>query len=96
MSKKVFIAPRLVGCRFEDHTLPVNILEDFTALEDLIIEVAKGIYIAENSLTISSGVHSIQLKKTTINYQYIMVTYFLQKKHMNISQLVILLMVFYL
>ncbi|MDM1409027.1 hypothetical protein [Myroides sp. DF42-4-2] len=49
MSKKVFIAPRLVGSRFEDHTLPVNILEDFTALEDLVIEVAKGIYIAENS-----------------------------------------------
>lgn len=48
MSKKVFIAPRLVGSRFEDHTLPVNILEDFTALEDLLIEVAKGIYIAEN------------------------------------------------
>ncbi|MBP3942989.1 hypothetical protein J5U18_05315 [Sphingobacteriaceae bacterium WQ 2009] len=48
MSKKVFIAPRLVGSRFEDHTLPVNILEDFTVLEDLIIEVAKGIYIAEN------------------------------------------------
>lgn len=48
MSEKVFIAPRLVGSRFEDHTLPVNILEDFTALEDLLIEVAKGIYIAEN------------------------------------------------
>lgn len=48
MSEKVFIAPRLVGSRFEDHTLPVNILEDFTALEDLLIEVAKGIYLAEN------------------------------------------------
>ncbi|WP_294311673.1 hypothetical protein [uncultured Chryseobacterium sp.] len=48
MSDKVFIAPRLVGSRFEDHTLPVNILEDFTALEDLLIEVAKGIYLTEN------------------------------------------------
>lgn len=48
MSEKIFIAPRLVGSRFEDHTLPVNILEDFTALEDLLIEVAKGIYLTEN------------------------------------------------
>ncbi|WP_370895924.1 hypothetical protein [Chryseobacterium gossypii] len=48
MSEKVFIAPRLVGSRFEDHTLPVNILEDFTALEDLLIEVAKDIYLTEN------------------------------------------------
>ena len=48
MSEKIFIAPRLFGSRFEDHTLPVNILEDFTALEDLLIEVAKGIYLTEN------------------------------------------------
>jgi hypothetical protein len=45
---RIFIAPRLVGSRFEDHSLPVNILEDFTALEDLLIEVAKGIYLSEN------------------------------------------------
>lgn len=48
MNDKIFIAPRLVGSRFEDHSLPVNILEDFSALEDLIIEVAKEIYLSEN------------------------------------------------
>lgn len=48
MEDKIFIAPRLYGPRFMDHTLPVNILEDFTALEDLLIEVAKGIYLEEN------------------------------------------------
>lgn len=48
MSDKIFITPMLIGTRFEDHTLPVNILEDFTALEDLLIEVAKGIYLVEN------------------------------------------------
>ncbi len=48
MEDKIFISPRLIGSRFEDHSLPVNILEDFTALEDLLIEVAKGIYLNEN------------------------------------------------
>ena len=48
MEDKIFIAPRLDGPRFMDHTLPVNILEDFTALEDLLMDVAKGIYLEEN------------------------------------------------
>ena len=48
MEDKIFISPRLIGSRFVDHSLPVNILEDFTALEDLLIEVAKGIYLSEN------------------------------------------------
>lgn len=49
MDSKIFLSPRLIGPRFEDHSLPVSLLEDFTALEELIIEVAKGIYIQENS-----------------------------------------------
>lgn len=48
MEDKIFIAPRLTGSRFEDHSMPISVLEDFTALEDLIIEVAKGIYLDEN------------------------------------------------
>lgn len=48
MEEKVFIAPRLIGSRFEDHSLPVNILEDFTAFEDLLVEVAKTIYLNDN------------------------------------------------
>jgi hypothetical protein len=48
MEDKIFIAPKFNGYRFDDHSLPVNILEDFTALEELLIEVAKGIYLSEN------------------------------------------------
>ena len=47
-NEKIFLAPRLTGSRFEDHTIPVNILEDFTALEELIFELAKKIYLEEN------------------------------------------------
>ncbi|OIN59962.1 hypothetical protein [Arsenicibacter rosenii] len=49
MEKKIdFLAPKLEGIRFEDHTLPVNLLEDFSALEELIFEVAKQIFLEEN------------------------------------------------
>jgi hypothetical protein len=48
MEDKIFIAPKLTGSRFKDHSLPVNILEDFTALEELLVELAKGIYLSEN------------------------------------------------
>ena len=45
---KVFLAPKFTGKRFEDHTLPVELLEDFTAIEELIFELAKRIYLEEN------------------------------------------------
>ncbi|GAB3560411.1 hypothetical protein [Spirosoma fluminis] len=45
---KDFLSPKLEGERFEDHALPLNILEDFSALEELIVEVAKKIYLEEN------------------------------------------------
>lgn len=45
---KIFLSPKLTGSRFNDHTLPVNMLEDFSALEDLLIELAKKIYLEEN------------------------------------------------
>lgn len=48
MGNEVFLAPRLTGLRFDDHTIPVNMLEDFSAIEELVIEVAKGIYLVEN------------------------------------------------
>ncbi len=48
MNDKLFLTPKLSGSRFDDHTLPISILEDFTALEELLIEVAKGIYLEEN------------------------------------------------
>lgn len=49
MENNTFIAPKFNGYRFKDHTLPVHILEDFIALEDLLIEVAKDIYLKENA-----------------------------------------------
>ena len=44
-----FLTPRLTGKRFDDHTIPLDLLEDFAALEELFIEVAKWIYLNENS-----------------------------------------------
>lgn len=47
-TEKEFFTPRLTGHRFDDHTLPVNILEDFSAFEQLIFELAKKIYLEKN------------------------------------------------
>jgi hypothetical protein len=44
-----FLKPRLNGKRFDDHTIPLELLEDFAALEELFIEVAKWIYLNENT-----------------------------------------------
>ncbi|MBU3660161.1 MAG: hypothetical protein FGM14_09840 [Flavobacteriales bacterium] len=42
---EVFFQPRLTGKRFDSHTLPVELLSDFAALEELIIELAKQKYL---------------------------------------------------
>lgn len=44
-----FLRPRLVGSRFDEHTLPLDILKDFSALEEMLIEVAKRQYLAAHS-----------------------------------------------
>lgn len=36
-----FLRPRLVGSRFEDHAIPLEILKDLAVIEEMIIEVAK-------------------------------------------------------
>lgn len=36
-----FLTPRLVGDRFNDHTVPLELLKDIAGLEALIIEIAK-------------------------------------------------------
>jgi len=43
-----FISPRLTGKRFDDHAIPIDLLEDFAAFEELLIQVAKFIYLEEN------------------------------------------------
>ena len=40
-----FLRPRLVGRRFEQHSLPLDILRDFSALEEMLVEVAKRQYL---------------------------------------------------
>ncbi|MBH2019537.1 MAG: hypothetical protein I8H91_08245 [Burkholderiales bacterium] len=45
---QVFLKPRLTGKRFDDHTIPLEILKDFSALEEMIVEVAKWKYKQEH------------------------------------------------
>ncbi|HOY11616.1 MAG TPA: hypothetical protein PLY70_00695, partial [Saprospiraceae bacterium] len=41
-------SPRLVGPRFNDHGLPLELLEEIGALEDVTIELAKWLYLKNN------------------------------------------------
>ena len=36
-----FLKPRLDGERFNEHSIPLELLKDFAALEEMLIEVAK-------------------------------------------------------
>lgn len=47
--KSEFIKPKLVGERFNDHSIPVEVLKDWAAFEGLIAETAKWLYLQENS-----------------------------------------------
>jgi len=44
-----FLKPRLVGKRFDNHTIPLEILRDFAVLEEMIIETAKWKYLENNT-----------------------------------------------
>jgi hypothetical protein len=41
-----FLRPRLVGRRLDEHTLPLDILKDFSALEEVLTAVSKRQYLA--------------------------------------------------
>ncbi|XZF13495.1 hypothetical protein ACTHGU_17080 [Chitinophagaceae bacterium MMS25-I14] len=43
-----FLAPRLTGRRFDDHSIPLELLEDFAAFEELLVEVAKWLYLKQH------------------------------------------------
>jgi hypothetical protein len=43
-----FLKPRFVGGRFDRHGFPLDVLKDFAAFEQLLIEVAKREYLADN------------------------------------------------
>ena len=44
-----FLSPKLVGKRFESHSIPLELLGDLAVLEAMIIEVAKWRYLQENT-----------------------------------------------
>ncbi|NEX20921.1 hypothetical protein G3480_11450 [Thiorhodococcus mannitoliphagus] len=41
---EAFLKPRLLGRRFAEHTIPLDLLKDFAALEVMLVEVAKHEY----------------------------------------------------
>ena len=41
MSKTIFLRPRLIGDRFEDHSIPLELLKNLAVIEKMIIEVAR-------------------------------------------------------
>jgi len=43
-----FLAPRLVGERFDEHTIPLELLKDLGHLEALVVELAKYLYLADH------------------------------------------------
>lgn len=49
MKKADLYEPRFVGKRFDDHMVPLSLLEDFAHIEDLTKELAKHLYLEENS-----------------------------------------------
>ncbi|MSR59336.1 MAG: hypothetical protein EXS05_17120 [Planctomycetaceae bacterium] len=48
MTNEPFLRPRLTGPRFEGHAIPLELLSDLAVLEEMVIEVAKWLYLKEN------------------------------------------------
>ena len=46
--KTEFLKPRLVGKRFEEHSIPVEVLKDWAAFEGLVVEAARWLYLEDN------------------------------------------------
>lgn len=46
--KSEFLKPRFTGARFDEHTLPVDVARDLAAYEELIIDLAKHLWLAEH------------------------------------------------
>ncbi|WP_422928339.1 hypothetical protein [Singulisphaera sp. PoT] len=44
-----FLSPKLVGKRFDSHSIPLELLGDLAVLEDMIIDVAKWRYLQDNT-----------------------------------------------
>lgn len=48
--KSEFLRPHLVGPRFDEHTIPIEVLKDWAAFESLVIETAKWLYLKQNPM----------------------------------------------
>lgn len=49
MNNKVEIfSPKFEGARFSEHRLPLELLEDLTVLQEMTIDMAKHLYLAQN------------------------------------------------
>lgn len=46
--KSEFVKPKLVGPRFDEHSIPVEVLKDWAAFEGLVAETAKWMYLDAN------------------------------------------------
>lgn len=46
--KTEFLKPRFTGARFDEHTLPVDVASDLAAYEELVIELAKHLWLSEH------------------------------------------------
>lgn len=48
MPMEPFLTPKLVGGRFDDHAIPLEVLKDLAVLEEMIVEVAKAKFLEDN------------------------------------------------
>ena len=49
MSTESFLRLRLLGMRFDDHGVPLELLKDIAVLEEMVVEVAKLKFLKENA-----------------------------------------------
>jgi hypothetical protein len=48
MTTEPFLRPRLIGERFEGHSIPLEVLKDLAVLEEMIVEVAKSEFLKDH------------------------------------------------
>ena len=48
MSSETFLRLRFVGMRFDNHAIPLELLKDIAVLEEMVIEVAKWVFLKNN------------------------------------------------
>ena len=64
-----FLKPKMVGRRFDEHAIPVEMLKDLAVLEEMIVEVAKWHYLEnhpERTRSPKGFTHGISVKLTGI------------------------------